>query len=230
MGENLKKIAVVVGANGNLGKAVCRQLKKNNFIIDPVWQTNNRPNVTNDLAFSNLPKKIHTAIYIAGINKILPFENFTNKDFYNVINVNLISAVNFFKSAFPSLKRAKSSSCIVISSIMVSHPYPGRAPYAVSKSGLETLMKCLCVEWSKYGISTHAIRLGHLSKLMKSSKTSANLLKSVKNITPRKKLISINEVAKYIAFLSDGACSSVSGSVTEMDAGYTINRWPLKTN
>ena len=53
--------------------------------------------------------------------------------------------------------------------------------------------------------STHSIRLGHLSGLMKTKKTNPKLLKSVKKITPLNKLMSNKETAKYIAFLSDGA-------------------------
>ena len=225
----MKKKAVVIGATGNLGREICKELKKLNFDIDKNWTSKKRPNVLSKNAFKKLPKKIHSAIYVAGVNKICPFEKFSSKDFKEVMDINLTGAINFFKSAFNGLKNAKGSNCIVISSIMVTHPYPHRVPYAISKSALETLMKCLCIEWGKYKISTHSIRLGHLSGLMKTTKTNPKLLKNVKSITPLKKLMSPKETAKYIAFLSNGACESVSGGVTEMDSGYTSNRWPFKS-
>ena len=227
MGKNLKKKAVVIGATGNLGREICKELKKLNFDIDQTWTSKKRPDVLSKNAFKKLPKKIHTAIYVAGINKVCPFTEFSPEEFKKVMDINLNSAINFFRSAFRGLKNARGSNCIVISSIMVTHPYPNRVPYAISKSALETLMKCLCIEWGKYKISTHSIRLGHLSGLMKTTKTNPKLLKNVKKITPLNKLMSNKETSKYIAFLSDGACESVSGGVTEMDSGYTSNRWPL---
>jgi 2-deoxy-D-gluconate 3-dehydrogenase len=227
MGKNLKKKAVVVGATGNLGRAICKELSKNNFDLDEVWLSKNRPDVTDENSFNNLPKKIDAAIYVAGINKVISFNRMTKKDFLDVMNVNLFGAINFYQKAFKSLKKSKNGCCILISSIMVSHPYPNRVPYAVSKSSLETLTKCLAIEWGKYNISTHAIRLGHLSGLMKSTKTNPKLLKNVKKITPLKKLMSPSEVAKYISFMASGGCKSVSGSTIDMDSCYTSNRWPI---
>ena len=227
MGKNLKKKAVVIGARGNLGKAICNDLLKNNFELDKLWLGKNRPDVTNDNAFNSLPKKIDAAIYVAGINKVVSFNKMTKEDFLDVMNVNLFGAIKFFQKAFKSLKKSKNGCCIVISSIMVSHPYPNRVPYAISKSSLETLVKCLAIEWGKYNISTHAIRLGHLSGLMKSTKTNPKLLKNVKKFTPLKKLMTANEVAKYVSFIASGGCKSVSGSIIDMDSGYTSNRWPL---
>ena len=227
MGKNLKKQAVVIGATGNLGKAICKELAKNNFIIQEKWMKSNRPNILDDKAFDQLPKKIDAAIYVAGINKVCSFNKLKKEDFENVMNVNLIGAINFYKKAFKSLKKSKNSCCIVISSIMTVHPYPDRVPYAISKAALESLMKCLAVEWGRYNISTHAIRLGHLTGLMKTTKTNPALLKKVKKLTPLKKLMSPEEVAKYIVFLANGGCKSVSGGTTEMDSGYSINRWPI---
>ena len=62
---------------------------------------------------------------------------------------------------------------------------------------------------------------------MKTTKTNPKLLRKVKKYTPLNKLMSPQEVAKYINFLALGGCKSVSGSTTDMDSGYTINRWPL---
>ena len=41
MGKDLKKQAVVIGATGNLGKAICKELAKNNFIIQEKWMKSN---------------------------------------------------------------------------------------------------------------------------------------------------------------------------------------------
>ncbi|MDE3019943.1 MAG: SDR family oxidoreductase, partial [Nitrospirota bacterium] len=91
------------------------------------------------------------------------------------------------------------------------------------------LTRALAIEWGPYGIATHCLRLGHLAGLMKSTAANPQLLDEVKRHTPLAKLIEPEEVARYVCWLADGGCHSVSGSVADFDPGYTINRWPLQT-
>lgn len=221
------KTAVVVGATGNIGKAVCKALSEAGYALDPVWTDSNHPDATKAESYSKLPKKIDTAVYLAGVNRVAKAEELTEQVWDEVMNVNLRGAFLFAKQAFPALKAAGRSCLITVSSIMVTHPYPGRLPYATAKAGLEGMMRALAVEWGQYGIATHALRLGHISGLMKTTVTNPALLDAVKQHTPLHKLILPEEVASYIVWLAQGGCHSVSGSVVDFDPAYTINRWPL---
>ncbi len=223
----MTKTAVVVGATGNIGQAVCKILANAKFQLDPEWLNANRPDATRSESYQNLPKKIDVAIYLAGINRIAKSEELSEQDWDQVHDTNLKGAFFFAKAAFPGLKAAKGS-FIVISSIMVTHPYPGRLAYATAKAGLEAMTRVLAVEWGQYGIATHALRLGHMEGLMKTTVANPELLNAVKQHAPLGCLIPPEEVAKYICWLAEGGCKSVSGSVIDFDPGYTINRWPLE--
>jgi NAD(P)-dependent dehydrogenase (short-subunit alcohol dehydrogenase family) len=89
------------------------------------------------------------------------------------------------------------------------------------------MIRGLAVEWGQYGIAAHALRLGHMSGLMKTTAANPKLLDAVKQRTPLRRLIMPEEVASYIVWLAQGGCYSVSGSVIDFDPAYTINRWPL---
>ncbi|MFA6528001.1 MAG: SDR family oxidoreductase [Candidatus Gracilibacteria bacterium] len=223
----MKKTAVIIGATGNLGTAVCKRLKEATYTIDPVWNNEKHPDASIEKSYMNLPKKINAAIYLAGVNLVKKAEDITEKEWDTVMNINLKGAFLFAKHALPGMKAAGLSTFIVISSIMATHPYPERLPYAASKAALEGLTRSLAVEWGRYNISVNCIRLGHLSGLMKSTKTNPNLLHEVKNKTPNHELIDPDEVAKYITWLVEGGGKTMSGSITDFDKGYTINRWPL---
>jgi 3-oxoacyl-[acyl-carrier protein] reductase len=228
MGKDMTtKTAVVVGATGNIGKAVCKALSDTGYALDPVWTDANHPDATKAESYSKLPKKIDIAVYLAGVNRVAKAEELTEQVWDEVMNVNLRGAFLFAKEAFPALKAAGRSCLVTVSSIMVTHPYPGRLPYATAKAGLEGMMRALAVEWGQYGIATHALRLGHISGLMKTTVTNPKLLDAVKQHTPLNKLILPEEVASYIVWLAQGGCHSVSGSVIDFDPAYTINRWPL---
>ena len=225
--KHYKKTAVVIGATGNLGRAVCELLLNNGYILDSVWMKANHPDATKSESYSSLPKKIDLAVYLAGVNLIKNTEKVSEEEWDQVLNVNLKGAFLFAKAAFPGMKASGRSTFIVISSIMVTHPYPKRALYSASKAGLEGLVRELAVEWGQYGISTNAIRLGHLQGLMKTTKTNPLLLGAVKKKIPSGRLIKPEDVASYILWLSEGGSAAVSGGVTEFDPAYTINRWPL---
>ncbi len=225
-----KKVAVVIGATGNLGRAVCNLLLKNGYAVDPTWLSKNHPDATKLDSYKNLPKRIDLAVYLAGINLIKNTEDVTEEEWDNVLGVNLKGAFLFAKSALKGMKAAKRSTFIVISSIMVTHPYPKRALYATSKAGLEGLVRELAVEWGKYGISTNAIRLGHLEGLMKTTKTNPLLLDAVRTKIPSGRIIKPEDVAGYILWLAEGGSAAVSGGITEFDPAYTINRWPLSND
>ena len=222
-----KKTAVVIGATGNLGRAVCKILSKNGYEIDPIWLGADHPDATRAESYGSLPKKIDLAVYLAGINLIKNTEAVSEKEWDEVLGVNLKGAFLFAKAAFPGMKAAGRSTFVVISSIMATHPYPKRALYAASKAGLEGLTRELAVEWGRYGISANAIRLGHLRGLMKTTKTSPQLLDSVRDKIPSGRLIHPEDVASFILWLSEGGSAAVSGGVIDFDPAYAINRWPL---
>lgn len=229
MGKDLvsRKTAVVIGATGNLGTAVCNALTAAGFWVDPTWTDPQHPDATLASSYDNLPPKIDAAIYLAGVNRVTPATELSEADWDFVFNVNLKGAYLFAQKAFPAMKAAGRSCLIGISSIMATHPYPNRLAYTASKAGLEGLIKGLAVEWGGDGISTHALRLGHLSGLMKSTVTNPDLLNAVRSRTPSGQLIDPDEVAKYIVWLAQGGCASMSGAVVDFDPAYTINRWPL---
>ena len=223
-----QKVAVIIGATGNIGKAVTKALEHAGYYVDPIWKHPDRPDCTQASSYQSLPPKIDLALYLAGINRVGKAADMTEVIWDEVLNVNLKGAFLFARAAFPSMVAAGRASFIAISSIMATHPYPERLPYAASKAGIEGLIRALAVEWGEHGIATQALRLGHISGLMKSTKTNPSLLGAVQAKSPLGQLVSPEDVANYIVWLADGGCHATSGNVTDFDPAYTINRWPLQ--
>lgn len=222
-----KKTAVVIGATGNLGRAVCNALHEAGYTLDEQWTREDHPDASKAASYANLPETIDLAVYLAGVNVVKETEMLTEEEWDGLMDVNLKGAFLFARAAFPAMKASGSATFVAISSIMATHPYPHRAAYAVSKAGLEGLMRELAVEWGKYGISTQAIRLGHLSGLMKSTKINPSMLNAVRAHTPSGYLVEPKDVASYIVWLAEGGARAVSGGVIDFDPAYTLNRWPL---
>lgn len=223
--DKVSKTAVVVGANGNIGKAVVAKLVKEGYSIDLTWAWDSRPDVRLASSYNELPEKIDLAVYLAGITHNDATEELTEEKWDEVMDINLKGAFLFAKAAFKSMKAAGQSAFVVASSINATHPYPNRVAYSASKAGLEGLIRELAIEWGKYGIASHAIRLGHLAEVMRSSVLSDSILDTIKSKTPSGKLITSEAVAGYISWLGKGNAQYVSGGVIDFDAAYTINRF-----
>ncbi|OGG64986.1 hypothetical protein A3C94_01690 [Candidatus Kaiserbacteria bacterium RIFCSPHIGHO2_02_FULL_55_17] len=230
---NSKKTAVVVGATGNLGSAIVSALQKAGYEVDPTWTGANHPDATLASSYKNLPSRIDLAVYAAGDNVVKPIQELSEEEFDHVMSVNMRGAFLLARATFAGLKAAKGT-FVTISSINSVFPYPNRAAYCTSKAALEGLTRQLAVEWGEHGISTHCIRLGPLNKLMKATTKNAKdpaalegILAAIKKRMPAHELIPSEAVAEYIVHLAAGGARWVTGQVTDFDAGYTRNIYPL---
>lgn len=223
----IKKTAVVVGATGNIGTALVQALSEDGYSVDPTWLGDDRPDVRKPSSYDHLPPKIDLAVYLAGITHDDAAEELTEEKWDEVIDINLKGVFLFAKAAFPYMKEVGQSTFVAMSSINATHPYPRRVAYSASKAGIEGLIRQLAIEWGKYNIATHAIRLGHLSGVMRSSVMNTAVLDAVKAKIPSGKLIPPKAVADYIVWLGKGNAQYISGSVIDFDPAYMINRNPL---
>lgn len=223
-----QKTAVVIGATGNLGSAIVEALRAEGYAIDETWTGSDRPDATKASSYADLPPRIDMAVYAAGTSVVKPIQELTEKEWSEVMDVNVNGAFLFARAAYEALKKAKGT-FVAISSMNSMHPYPKRAPYTTSKAAIEGLVRQLAIEWGNDGISTHAIRLGPLNKLMKVVKPFANpvMLEATKKRLPQHELIPAEAVASYIAWLGAGNAQWVTGAVIDFDAGFSLNAYPL---
>ena len=222
-----KKNAVVVGATGNLGGAISSALARIGYTLDPVWLAPDHPDATTEGAYMDLPKKIHVAVYCAGANIVKETEQLSLDEWNRVFAVNVTGAFLFARAAFSAMKSAGNAAFILVSSINVTHPYARRAAYVASKAAVEGLTRELAVEWGQYGIATHCIRLGHLSKFMKATPPNPEFLKAVSKKIPSGRFIEAEDVASYVVWLAEGGAKAVSGGVIDFDPAYMINLNPM---
>jgi NAD(P)-dependent dehydrogenase (short-subunit alcohol dehydrogenase family) len=224
---NIKKTAVVIGATGNLGSAIVEALEKAGYEIGKSWTGVDHPDATLAASYENLPPRIDMAVYAAGTNVVKPVHELSEEEWDEVMSVNVRGAFLFARAAFTGLKAARGV-FVTISSINAVFPYPNRAAYSTSKAAIEGLTRQLAVEWGEYGISTHAIRLGPLNKLMKATRVNqAAIFEAVKKRMPQHELIPPAAVANYIVALGAGGAPWVTGTVIDFDAGFSLNIYPL---
>lgn len=82
------------------------------------------------------------------------------EEMHRVINTHLFGAFHLTKEALPYMRREKRGDIIFISSRATLNLSPGHIPYAVAKSGLEAMAKCLAKEEMPNGIRVNIIGPG----------------------------------------------------------------------
>lgn len=158
----------------------------------------------------------------AGIIRREDAIDFTEKDWDDVMNIN-IKTVFFFSQAFArQVVSQKSGGKIINIASMLSFQGGIRVPsYTASKSAVMGLTRLLANEWAKYGINVNAIAPGYMATnntapLRADKKRSAEILGRI----PAGRWGDPKDLAGPAVFLASEASSYVNGYTLAVDGGW----------
>jgi len=103
---------------------------------------------------------IDTLVNNAAFSEAVPFVLIDDKDFADIMELNLFAAFRMCRAAVRGMIRQKYGRIVNISSITGSRSIAGPVHYAASKGALEGLTRSLAHEVGPYGILVNAIAAG----------------------------------------------------------------------
>lgn len=166
-------------------------------------------------------KKIDVLVNNAGIIRRAPSAEFTEKDWDDVMNVNLKTV--FFLSQAVAKEMAKNNGGKIINiASMLSFQGGILVPsYAASKGGVASLTKTLANEWSKYNINVNAIAPGYMATnntepIRKDEARNKSILERI----PAARWGFPEDLKGAVVYLASKASDYVTGHILCVDGGW----------
>jgi NAD(P)-dependent dehydrogenase (short-subunit alcohol dehydrogenase family) len=174
--------------------------------------------------------RIDTLVNVAGVNRRMRAERYTEADYDFILDVNLKGP--FFLSTAVGramLERGKGNQ-INIASLNNDRPLRGVIPYAMSKAGLVQMTRGLALEWGPRGVRVNAVAPGFIEtdltkKLWADPGMRAWGLKN----TPLGRLGRPADLVGATLFLASEAASFITGQCLFVDGGFLAGiAWPIE--
>ena len=165
--------------------------------------------------------KIDVLVNNAGITKDMLILRMKEKDFSDVINVNLIGTFNVTKNVVPYMAKKRNGRIINISSVVGIGGNAGQTNYSSSKAGIIGFTKSLAKELGSRNILVNAVAPGFIKTQMTDVLKNEVKEEISKNI-PLKRFGNAEDVANVVDFLASDRSSYITGQVINVDGGMLM--------
>lgn len=166
--------------------------------------------------------RIDILVNNAGTIKRSEAKDYTEKDWDEVINVNLKSLFFLSQAIANEFIKKNSGGKIINVASMLSYQGGILVPsYTASKHGVAGLTKALCNEWAKYNINVNAIAPGYMetdntAPIIKDPVRYEDILKRI----PAGRLGKNSDLKGVVVFLASPASDYMNGAIIPVDGGW----------
>lgn len=242
MDNKNKRVALVTGATGGLGTAMCKELFDDGYHVVANYRNKQKADewyammrtdgydielFEGDVCDFDSMKKmiaeieskvggIDVVVNNAGITRDGRLSKMSKDDWDAVINTNLNSVFNVTRNVIEGMIERNFGRIINISSVNGQRGQFGQTNYSAAKAGMHGFTKTLAMEVAKYGITVNTISPGYIATDMVMAVPEKVRDQIVAQI-PVGRLGGTNEVAHLVSFLASDATSFITG------ANYSIN-------
>lgn len=242
MEKSTKRIALVTGAIGGLGTAMCKALYDGGFEVignyrteatAVEWQNKMKEegydikiykgDVCDYYDMERMMKNIESdfgridvLVNNAGITRDGRLARMKKEDWDAVINTNLNSVFNTTRNVIEGMIERNFGRIINISSVNGQRGQFGQTNYSAAKAGMHGFTKTLAMEVAKYGITVNTISPGYIATDMVMA-VPEKVREQIVSQIPLGRLGGTHEVAHLVCFLASDETSFITG------ANYSIN-------
>ncbi|AUG81913.1 short-chain dehydrogenase [Kitasatospora sp. MMS16-BH015] len=167
---------------------------------------------------------IDLVVNCAGIGAVGTVADNPDEQWQRVLEVNLLGVVRTTRAALPHLRRSAHASVVNTGSIVVTTGLPQRALYAASKGAVHALTLAMAADHVREGIRVNCVNPGTVDtpwvgRLLAAAEDPAAERAALDGRQPHGRLVTAEEVAAAIVYLSSPAAASVTGTALAVDGG-----------
>jgi len=230
------KIVIVFGGTSGIGLEVYRlliedgakvymsarsepqDLENYNFKFCDVTDLSSCKKVVEDVL--SIHGSIDIAINSFGCPGLEKIEDISEESWNRVLDTNLKGVFNVCKSVLPIMKKNRYGKIVNVSSV-AGHfrSLSAGAHYSASKAGVIGFTRQLSLEVIDYNININVVCPSQTLTPMLENNLSADQIKDIERVIPRKRLASVTEQANPILFLCSDAASYMNGAVVDVNGG-----------
>jgi 3-oxoacyl-[acyl-carrier protein] reductase len=239
------KVAIVTGAGGGIGAAVCRRLgfegakitvadidrgKAEARAAELRAQGTNAVAVAADVVNARSVDamvaaaveafgRVDILVNNAGFQRDMRIGKMSEADWDSVVDVILKGAYLCTKAVLPFMIERKWGRIINMSS-RAHLGNPGQANYSAAKAGLIGFTRALALENGRHGITVNAVAPGIIDTLaIQALPHYQTVRENAEKTTPIQRLGTMDDVADSVAFLASERASYISGEVLHVTGG-----------
>ncbi|MDR1229435.1 MAG: acetoacetyl-CoA reductase [Azoarcus sp.] len=241
-----QRVALVTGAMGGLGTAICQALVKAGHKVVAAYhpQYDNKDQwlqeqvaagfkdfipVAGDVAdlasveamVADAEKQagpIDILVNNAGITRDKMFARMEREQWDAVINTNLSSLFNVTKQVSAKMAERGWGRIVNISSVNGVKGQAGQTNYSAAKAGVIGFTKALAQELATKGVTVNAIAPGYVATKMVTA-IREDILKGIIDSVPMKRLAKPEEIGFAVVFLADDLSGFTTGATLNINGG-----------
>ncbi len=196
-----------------------------------VCDVSNQTDVTTMV--TNVVKKhgrIDTLISVAGVNRRMKAESYTEEDYDWITDINSRGAWIVAQTVGKTMIEQKCGVIINVDSLNTYAPLRGTTPYAMSKASVLMMTRGLANEWGRHGIRVNSIAPGFiLTDLTKKVWSDETMKTWGRSNTPLERLGDVSDLVGSAIFLASDASKYMTGQTLRVDGGITSGiNWPIE--
>lgn len=173
-----------------------------------------------DTALANFGK-IDILINCAGIIRRAPAIEFSEKDWDDVMNINLKTLFFMSQAAAKEMVKQGGGKIINVASLLSFQGGIIVPSYTASKSGVAGVTKALANEWAAHGINVNAIAPGYMAtEMTEALQKSAERAPAILSRIPQGRWGTPDDMKGAAVYLASEASNYLQGNIIVVDGGW----------